>query len=98
MLQTFQLRSVGTQAIKLKATMPAADAHVIARNYKRVFCLSGFTLTVRPDGRFDVQVTLEPDNGMMTVEDSPPPSKHHSPDEEHAEPEQNKDNPDTIDA
>lgn len=78
--------------------MPTADIHTIIRNDGKIFRLTMCNGTVRPDGQFDVHVTLEPDNGMMTVEDSPLPSEHHSPDKEHAEPEKHKGNPDAVDA
>jgi len=97
-MHTFQLRSIGTQPITLRATMSAADIHTIVRNDGSIFRLAMRKGAVRPDGQFDVQVTLIPDNGNVTVEDSPLPGKHHGPNKEHGEPEQHKGNSDTIDA
>jgi len=155
-MHTFQIRSIGTQTIKLKATLPAADVHTITHNYQHIFRLADYVATVREDGQFDLLLTLEPDNGMATVaeypvfqigdivsrisddehevfgvnavadligvrcikQDSggcfsvgdeewniprrytllPLPRKHHSPDEEHAEPEQHKGDSNAVNA
>lgn len=62
-----QMKSIGTQNIKLNAIVDAADAHTLIRNHGNVFCMHGTKLTPRQDGAFDAEVLLVPDNGMSSV-------------------------------
>lgn len=70
-MKSFQMKPIGTQTIRLKTTVDAADAHTLLHNRGNVFCVAGLTFARQDDGAFDCVITLEPDNGIVQVlEDS----------------------------
>jgi hypothetical protein len=68
----FRVKSIGTQQLTFKQIASSEEVDCVLKNNQAIFRLSCNKATRRPDGQWDLEVTLTPDNGMMAVQEWKP--------------------------
>lgn len=67
-MQAFQVRQIGTQEIQIDTTVEDMDS--LLHNKGKIFQLASISGNKRPDGLWEVRLTLKPDNGFLVDEQS----------------------------